>query len=197
MTTRKKGHTLRSSCRRPVRVTPGSCRMWSRLPLVENEDMFPDTGKARQRDVHFGFIAAAVFGTVHAGFSLYWAAGGTWLLWSLGSGLLETFAGREWLLFPIGAVKLIAALAPWILARLHWPWPRLTRGLCWLGSVALIAWGGLNTVVGNLVLTGIIQPGDGFDRPGMIGHAWMWDPLFLLWGVALLIGLLATRSPKR
>lgn len=38
-------------------------------------------------------------------------------------------------------------------------------------------WGGLNTAVGNLVLAGVIQPDSGFDRPGMIGHAYLWDPL--------------------
>ena len=71
---------------------------------------------------------------MHAGFGLYWAAGGSWLVWSLGTDLVEQFRGREWLLAPIG-------------------------------------WGGLNTAVANLVLAGLIRPDDGFDRPGMIGHA--------------------------
>ncbi len=37
----------------------------------------------------------------------------------------------------------------------------------------------------------------------MIGHAYLWDPLFLAWGVALAIGLFASRgrdatvSPER
>lgn len=142
------------------------------------------------------FIAAAALGTSHAAFSLYWAFGGTWLLWSLGSGLLQTFAGREWLLFPVGVVKLLAALAPLFLARLHWPWPRVTRVACWVGSAALTAWGGLNTVVGNLVLSGTIQPDGGYDRPGMMGHAWFWDPLFLLWGLALITGLVVSRRRR-
>lgn len=60
----------------------------------------------------------------------------------------------------------------------------------------LVLWGGLNTVVGNLVLAGLLQPADGYDYPGMLGHAYLWDPLFLLWGLALVAGLLST-TPSR
>ena len=65
--------------------------------------------------------------------------------------------------------------------------------MCWLGAVALLLWGGVNTFTANLVLAGVLNPGDGFDRDGMVGHAWLWDPLFLLWGVALSVALLGTR----
>lgn len=139
-------------------------------------------------------MIAAVFGAVHAGFSLYWAVGGSWLIWSLGTSLLSTFEGREWILFPVGIVKLLAAVAPLVLAQWGWPGRRFTRAVCWVGAVILIVWGGLNTVVGNLVLSGVITPTSGFDRPGMIGHAWLWDPMFLAWGVALCVGLVASRG---
>ncbi len=141
-----------------------------------------------------GFVAAAAVGVVHAGFSFYWAAGGTLLVWSVGSDLLESFQGREWLLAPIGAVKLIAAVAP--LALVWWRWPArvVTRSACWLGALVLVVWGASNTVVGNLVLTGAIRPESGFDRSGMIGHAYLWDPLFLAWGAAVAICLIATRG---
>jgi hypothetical protein len=49
-------------------------------------------------------------------------------------------------------------------------------------------------VVGNLVLVGAIRPTAGYDRLGMIGHAFMWDPLFLVWGVALAVGMAKTRA---
>lgn len=107
---------------------------------------------------------------------------------------VEALATREWLLAPIGAIKLIAAVVPAALAFRGWPARRITRPVCWLGALVLIIWGGLNTVVANLVLTGAIQAQSGFDRPGMIGHAWLWDPLFLAWGAAVTIGLFATRS---
>lgn len=152
--------------------------------------MSPGQGGA----VPAALITAGALGSLHAGFSLYWASGGTWLAWSLGSSLQESFQGREWLLVPIGLLKLLAGLAPIALARKGWPARRLTRAGCWLGAWVLIAWGGLNTVVGNLVLSGVIRPESGYDRPGMIGHAYLWDPLFLAWGTALALGLLASRT---
>lgn len=150
-----------------------------------------DTATARA--FQGGFLVSAVLGCIHAGFSLYWGAGGTWLVWSLGSTLLETFQGNEWLLVPVAGVKLVGALAPVVLAFRRWPAYRLTRGMCWLGALVLILWGGLNTIVGNLVLAGLIHNPSGYDRPGMIGHAYLWDPLFLAWGIALAFGLFATR----
>lgn len=139
-------------------------------------------------------VAASVLGATHAAFSFYWAAGGTLLVWSLGTDLVDSFSGREWLLAPIGAVKLIAALAPLVLARAGWPARTVTRSVCWLGAVILLGWGGLNTAVANLVLLGVIRPESGFDRAGMIGHAYLWDPLFLAWGVALTVGLFTSRG---
>lgn len=146
------------------------------------------------RRVPGGFAAAGALGGIHAGFSIYWATGGTVLTWSLGSDLVASFQGREWLLAPIGAIKLLAAVAPLALAFCDWPARRVVRSVCWLGAGILIVWGGLNSVVANLILAGAIEPEAGFDRPGMIGHAWLWDPLFIAWGAAVAIGLVASRS---
>lgn len=143
---------------------------------------------------HRALIAASVFGGIHAAFSLYWAAGGEVLAWSLGTDLLGRFRGREWLLAPIGTIKLAAALAPLMLARAGWPLRRLTRSACWAGAIVLVGWGGVNTVVTQLVLAGTIGPESGFDRAGMVGHAYLWDPLFLAWGAALAMGLIASRK---
>lgn len=149
------------------------------------------TGRARG-----WLVLAALAGTVHALFSLYWAIGGDWLLETLGERIVTTFADMRWVLLPVGLVKLVAALAPLWFDRRGWPLRPLTRGLAWLGAVVLVVWGGLNTVVGQLVLAGAIRPDGGFDRPGMIGHAWLWDPLFLVWGLALLVHLAATRRRR-
>ena len=54
-------------------------------------------------------------------------------------------------------------------------------------------WGGLNAVVAHLVLAGAIAPGADYDHAGMIGHAWIWDPLFALWGLALAVALVVGR----
>lgn len=90
---------------------------------------------------HRALIAASVFGGIHAAFSLYWAAGGEVLAWSLGTDLLGRFRGRGWLLAPIGTIKLAAALAPLMLARTGWPLRRLTRSACWAGAIVLVGWG--------------------------------------------------------
>ncbi|MGI8459476.1 MAG: hypothetical protein ACR2LI_15380 [Propionibacteriaceae bacterium] len=57
-------------------------------------------------------------------------------------------------------------------------------------------WGGLNTVTGNLVLAGVVHSAGGYDRDAMVGHAWLWDPLFLAWGIAVAVTLLLTRSTR-
>ena len=49
----------------------------------------------------------------------------------------------------------------------------LGRVSCWLGALLLMIWVGLNTAVGNLVLAGVIRPESGFDRSGMVGHAFL------------------------
>lgn len=145
-------------------------------------------------------VTAAVLGVVHAGVSAFWMLGGTWLLETLGERVLTTFDGRLWLLAPVVLVKLVAALVP--LTLLSGPdgrdarWRRPIRALSWLGAAILIAWGGANTVVSNLVLAGAIDPGGPIDRPAVIGHAWLWDPLFLAWGVALAVGLRLTRPTR-
>ncbi|MCY7287715.1 MAG: hypothetical protein LH624_05555 [Cryobacterium sp.] len=82
-----------------------------------------------------GLVAAGVFGASHAGFSIYWSIGGTWLLSSLGSTRLTRFQGWEWTPTPIGLAKLIGALAPIALARKGWPVRLLTRSACWLGRL--------------------------------------------------------------
>jgi hypothetical protein len=138
--------------------------------------------------------AAATAGTLHALFSLYWAFGGGWLLETLGTRILDQFEELRWALVPVGVVKLAGAWVPVALDRRGWPRPRIWRPVCWTGVAILIAWGDVNTVVGQLVLTGVIDPDGGYDRPGMIGHAWLWDPLFLLWGAALAIGLWRSRG---
>ena len=158
-------------------------------------------------DEHFGasrqgkticwaaLLTAAAAGAVHGLFSLYWAMGGGWLLESLGADLIEAFSDSRWLLLRVGLVKIFAGVLPLALARWEWPAPRLSRSACWVGAIVFVLWGGTNTIAGNLVLMGVITPEGGYDGPGMAGHAWLWDPLFLLWGASLTLALLL--SPQR
>ena len=146
-----------------------------------------------ERRVPVALWVAAALGVVHALASLYWALGGDWLVATLGERITTAFADRRWLLLPVVLLKLAVALAPVWLAWRGWPWARVSRALGWLAAAVLVVWGGLNTVVGNLVLAGWVRPDGGYDRDAMVGHAWLWDPLFLAWGLALSVGMARTR----
>jgi hypothetical protein len=148
------------------------------------------------------FTVAAVVGLVHGGVSIYWGTGGAWLVDTLGEDLVEQWQQHPGVLLPVGVVKILAALLPLLLLRAPDKpvqpgqpvfWHRRLRVVSWAGAVLLILWGGVNTVTGNLVLSGIVEPDGGYDRDGMVGHAWLWDPLFLVWGAALAVGLWRTR----
>ncbi len=170
-----------------------------RLTAMSSEASFgaaarAGNGSARWDSINRWLGLAAVSGAVHAGFSLYWASGGTWLLDTLGARIVTAFAGLEWVLYPLGLVKLVGAVAPLWLYRRGRPARRFWRLVCWLGAALLVVWGGVNAVVGNLVIGGVITSTDGFDRAGMIGHAYLWDPLFLAWGIALVAGLITSRG---
>ncbi|MGO1950134.1 MAG: DUF3995 domain-containing protein [Mycobacteriaceae bacterium] len=153
---------------------------------------------ARKTIASVMLAVAAVTGVIHGGFSVYWGLGGEFLVGTLGSDLVELWEENAVLLLPVGLLKIVAALLPMVLVTAWfptWPWwlRRLLRTVSWLGAVSLVVWGGVNTVVGNLVLSGVIEPGDGYDRDGMMGHAWYWDPMFLIWGAALAAGLWLSR----
>lgn len=139
-------------------------------------------------------VVGAVVGVVHGLFSLYWAVGGDWLMDTLGDRIVDVFAGRRWLMLPVTVIKVGFAVLPLVLLVRGWPVRRLSRLVCWLGAVVLVLWGGMNTVTGNLVLSGLIPAAAGYDRLGMVGHAWLWDPLFLIWGLAVMTGLVASRD---
>jgi len=158
--------------------------------------MRAQTSTSARGRVPTALMIAAGLGIVHTLVTVYWVFGGSALLQTLGRDMVAVFAGRRWLLLPVAAVKLAVAVAPVVLDRHSWPLRPLTRGLAWTAAMVLIFWGGVNTVVGNLVLGGAIEPSGGYDRPGMIGHAWLWDPLFLLWGLALAVGLTGSRRPR-
>jgi len=135
---------------------------------------------------------AGLAGAVHAGFSLYWALGGRRLLATVGqwavdlstdrplaAGIVRTGGGGQasWHDDPSGRCLWTSALAV-VVARLSWA-----------GGLLLVAYGGINTIVALAVLAGVIRPEGGYDADAMRGHAYLWDPLFFLWGGALLLSL--------
>ena len=97
----------------------------------------------------------------------------------------------------VAAIKFLGAAVPVGVAYGRVPWPRLWRGISWAGVLLLVAFGGVNTLVGLAVLAGVVRPEGGYDLDAMRGHAYLWDPLFLLWGTALVLSLWLSRQTSR
>lgn len=149
---------------------------------------------------HPWFVAAAVAGVAHALPSLYWALGGTALVSTLGGWAADWQREAPMqvmvLLLVIFAVKLAGAFVPLANERGLLPAPRLWRGLSWAGAGLLMAYGAVNVTAAVAALTGIVPPGPTMDTAALVGHAFLWDPLFLLWGLLLAMGLWRSRNPK-
>lgn len=141
-------------------------------------------------------VVACGAGLLHAIASLYWALGGPWLLGTVGEWAVELVEksplGAGLLLGLVALVKAAAAIVPVLVHRGGMPWPRLSRGLCWIGGPLLVVYGAINVVVSGAVLAGLIEPEGGYDTAAMVGHAFLWDPLFLIWGAALVTWLWLT-----
>lgn len=141
--------------------------------------------------------AAAAVGLVHAAFSLYWALGGRWLLDTVGQWAL-TLATQSSVAAGLGLglialLKVAGAVVPVLVEQGRIPGRRVWRVLEWAGAIGLTAYGLLNVVVAWAVLLGVIATPGGYDHAAMLGHAALWDPLFLAWGVLLAVALWRSR----
>ena len=65
------------------------------------------------------------------------------------------------------------------------------------GSSILILYGGVLTAAGLLVQGGVIASGAHADHRALAWHAYLWDPLFLGWGLLVLMVLATTRPTVR
>lgn len=142
---------------------------------------------------------AAVAGLVHAGSSAYWALGGTWLLETVGEQIVAAFSGALWIIMIVALAKLLAAVLPLAVEAVRSTPGGLraaVRLISWLGALGIIVWGGSGMVAAQLALAGAFGMVADASIPALIGHAWIWDPLFLVWGLALLIGLIRSRGPR-
>jgi Protein of unknown function (DUF3995) len=135
--------------------------------------------------------AAAVVAFAYALVSLYWAVGGDRLVSTVG-GYVERFA-REGGAVPVlvALAAAVAKVAGGLLAlALVRPWGRVVPRR-WLlaastaASALLVGYGGLNVLVGALVLAGVIHPGGSVDRTALRWHVGVWDLWFLVWGILL------------
>jgi hypothetical protein len=135
--------------------------------------------------------AAAIVAFAYALMSLYWALGGHALVSTIG-GYVEQFARRGGALpVLVALVATLAKVAGGLLAlALVRPWGRVVpRGRLLIGSagasVLLVVYGGLNVLLGALVLSGVIHPTGSVDRTALRWHVGVWDLWFLVWGILL------------
>lgn len=163
-----------------------------------SEDTSPGVATSERVPVR-SFGLAAVAGLLHALPSLYWALGGTWLLDTVGEWAVQLQQGpRQQVLLmmvPVFLVKACAAVVPWLDHRRP-PAHRWVRVVSWCGATVLVLWGAAGMVgawIGMAMGTG----GAGGITPSQVGHGFIWDPLFVLWGALLAHGLWRSRGWTR
>ena len=156
--------------------------------------LFADARRAARGAQTCAWIAAAL-GVAYALISAYWALGGTALLSTIGGsiehdartgGLLVT-AG-EWL---VVLVKLFAAALPVFVIRSSGRGrrERVASRLAALEALVLTLYGLVFTATGLLVQLGVISRGAHVDNRALAWHAFLWDPWFLVWGLAVVASL--------
>jgi hypothetical protein len=139
--------------------------------------------------------ATAIVAFAYALISLYWALGGHALVSTIG-GYVEQFARRGGALpVLIALAATLAKVAGGLLAlALVRPWGLMVpRGWLLSGSAAasalLVVYGGLNVLLGALVLLGVIHPTGSVDRTALRWHVGVWDLWFLVWGILLALAV--------
>ena len=148
--------------------------------------------------------SACGLGLGSAAVSAYWALGGTALLDTIGGQLEEWGRDRSAvvvaLLAAVAVVKagvaVAAVVATGVVRAPRWAAGRVPRALSWAAALVLIAYGGVLTAAGLLVEVGVIEPGRDADRHALAWHTWLWDPWFLLWGVAFAMALVGSRRSR-
>jgi uncharacterized membrane protein len=96
------------------------------------------------------------------------------------------------------AVVLAKSTAAVLALALLRPAHRAVRLLALLGGALLTVWGAANVLLGGAVLTGLLDLGPVADERALRWHVLFWDAWFLVWGVALLVAVRATRRrPQR
>ncbi|GGM69172.1 hypothetical protein GCM10012275_44480 [Longimycelium tulufanense] len=137
-----------------------------------------------------GYAAFAV-GLLHALVSVYWAAGGTAGLDTLGGTLEELARQRDPRLIAIvwltAGLKLVASVLGLAVVQ-QWG-RRLPRGLllvaAWGAATLLVLYGGALTVGQVLVKVGVVAAAPTMNWKAFHWHLFLWDPWFLAWGLLL------------
>ena len=144
--------------------------------------------------------AAFAVGLLYAAISLYWGAGGTWLLDTVGSSLGKGHGGSALVVLAVWlavGLKVIAAVLPLLAVGADTSAgsgrPRLIRALTWVEALILTVYGLVWTAVGLLVEAGVIGTSATADHRALEWHAYLWDPWFLVWGLLVTAALMRSR----
>jgi hypothetical protein len=144
-------------------------------------------------------MLAAGLAFASAALSLYWTAGGTLLLDTVGGAIEDLARERSLGAVALGTAAALLKVAAGILALalVHPRGGRRSRRLVFLAngaaSAILCVWGAANVVVGALVLGGAITASGDVDRHALRWHVLVWDMWFLVWGLALAVAVAAAR----
>ncbi|WP_157182744.1 DUF3995 domain-containing protein [Sciscionella marina] len=143
-------------------------------------------------------IAAFVVGLLFALVSLYWTVGGELGLDTVGGVIEEAVrtgnAGMTAVMVLVTVIKLVGAVFALALVQ---PWGRvfprkLLLVLGWLGTAVLVLYGGFLTISEAVLAIGGAA---GTETLAFRWHLYLWDPWFLVWGIAL--GLAMLRMHRR
>lgn len=138
------------------------------------------------------WIAVGI-GSANAAVTGFWLLGGTALLDTVGGEIESWGRGRTIGVLIILGLVLVAKAAVTVLPvavdRSHGRLRRLGRVIAWTAALLLTMYGGLLTLVGLVIQAGIVERAYDADDRALAWHAYVWDPWFLLWGLALVAWL--------
>lgn len=141
---------------------------------------------------------ATALGCAHAAISAVWLLGDHVLLDTVG-GSLSRWADRGGLLVSLTLIAVIAAklfvVGLGLCARPTGP--RTLWLLAWMTTSVLVGYGGVEAVVALLMLSDRLNVPADVTHRALVWHACLWDPWFLLWGVALGAALFSMRARER
>lgn len=134
--------------------------------------------------------AAAAVAAFSAVVSLYWSFGGTIGIRSVGgqiADLAQSATAQATALALAAAVLKLLGVGFALVVAGRWRLrlrPRWILVAGWAAAAVLTVYGAANMIGAALVLTGVVHA-PGADRYALAWHLWLWDLLFLLWGVFL------------
>jgi len=142
--------------------------------------------------------SAAVLAAASALVTAYWTLGGTALLDTVGGAPESLARERTPAALLLGGAVVAAKLVAVVLALVLLRRPRrVVRVLATLAGALLTLWGGANVLLGGAVLTGLLDLGPVADERALRWHVLCWDAWLLLWGIALLVAVVAVRRDQR